>query len=254
MATWFRGEHAPLASTHRALAERRGSHKRSISGVYHVDGLAQRETSTRQSLMLKRDNIRVTIAAEQAKIAQRHNLTVDRIIGELALIGFANMLDYITLQADGSVSVDLSNLARDQAAAIQDITVDEYMDGRGHDARPVKRIKFKLSDKRAALVDLGKHLGMFKDLSESTRKLDATNAFLDIVKAMSAAHQSKLIEGKRRERQPQKTAPIGALEPRSITALRSRRGDRRRRSCASLPDRSPATDGMSSRRWPMSSQ
>jgi hypothetical protein len=88
------------------------------------------------------------------------------------------------------------NLTRDQAAAIQDITIDEYTDGRGQDAQPVKRIKFKLRDKRAALVDLGKHLGMFKDLSESTRKLDATNVFLDIVKAMSAARQPKLIENK----------------------------------------------------------
>jgi phage terminase small subunit len=30
----------------------------------------------------------------------------------------------------------------------------------------VRRVKFKLCDKRAALVDLGKHLGMFKDKIE----------------------------------------------------------------------------------------
>jgi phage terminase small subunit len=167
--------------------------------AYHAREMKASTIKVKACNMLKRDNIRVTIAAEQAKIAQRHNLTVDRIISELALIGFANMLDYMTLQADGSVTVDLSNLTRDQAAAIQDITVDEYMDGRGRDARPVKRIKFKLSDKRAALVDLGKHLGMFKELSDSTHKVDATNAFLDIVKAMSAARQPKLIEGQANE-------------------------------------------------------
>ena len=32
---------------------------------------------------------------------------------------------------------------------------------RGEDARAVKRVKFKLHDKCAALVDLGRHLGMF---------------------------------------------------------------------------------------------
>jgi hypothetical protein len=30
------------------------------------------------------------------------------------------------------------------------------------DARPVKRVKFRLYDKRAALVDLGRHLGFFE--------------------------------------------------------------------------------------------
>jgi hypothetical protein len=30
-------------------------------------------------------------------------------------------------------------------------------------ARAVKRVKFKLHDKRAALVDLGRHLGMFQE-------------------------------------------------------------------------------------------
>jgi phage terminase small subunit len=35
------------------------------------------------------------------------------------------------------------------------------MDGRGEDAREVKRVKLKLSDKQAALEKLGKHLGMW---------------------------------------------------------------------------------------------
>jgi len=34
----------------------------------------------------------------------------------------------------------------------------------------VRRVKFKLADKRAALVDLGKHLGLFKDRIEHSGK------------------------------------------------------------------------------------
>ena len=37
------------------------------------------------------------------------------------------------------------------------------MDGRGEDARDVKRTRFKLADKKAALDDIGRHLGMFTD-------------------------------------------------------------------------------------------
>ena len=54
-------------------------------------------------------------------------------------------------------------MTRDKAAAIREFVVDEYMDGRGEDARPVKRTRFKLADKKAALESIGRHLGMFTD-------------------------------------------------------------------------------------------
>lgn len=102
----------------------------------------------------------------QAAVAKRNDVTVDRIIRELALIGFSNMKDYIQTQKDGTFYVDLSALTRDQAAAIGEVTSETYMEGRGEEAVAVKRTRFKLSDKRAALVDLGKHLGMFVERKE----------------------------------------------------------------------------------------
>jgi phage terminase small subunit len=66
-------------------------------------------------------------------------------------------------------------LTRVQAAALQEVTVEDYVDGRGDDgrgdgARDVKRVKFRLGDKRAALVDLGRHLGMFVNKHQHTGK------------------------------------------------------------------------------------
>lgn len=46
------------------------------------------------------------------------------------------------------------------------MTVETFMDGKGDDAREVKRVKFKLADKRGALVELGRHHGIFKDKQE----------------------------------------------------------------------------------------
>jgi hypothetical protein len=104
-----------------------------------------------------------------AEHRRRHDITVDRILVELSKIGFSNILDYMKVQGPDAF-VDLSTLTRDQAAAIQEITVEDYRDGRGEDARDVRRVKFKLADKRAALAEMGKHLGMFKELHEHSGK------------------------------------------------------------------------------------
>jgi phage terminase small subunit len=48
------------------------------------------------------------------------------------------------------------------------MTVDDFVDGRGEDARDVRRVRFKLADKRSALVNLARHLSLFKDKTEHT--------------------------------------------------------------------------------------
>lgn len=103
------------------------------------------------------------IGRRQAKIAEKLEVTQERVVAELAKLGFANMADYMRAGPDGDPFLDFSALTRDQAAALTEVTVDDFVDGRGEDARAVRRVKFKLADKRAALVDLGKHLGMFTD-------------------------------------------------------------------------------------------
>lgn len=120
--------------------------------------------------LLRHGKVAGRVAQLQAEIAARHDVTIDRIVKELALLGFSNMLDYVRTTDHGDAYVDLSSLSREQAAAIQEIVVEEYTEGRGEDARDIKRTKFKLTDKRAALVDLGKHLGMFKEIKEITGK------------------------------------------------------------------------------------
>ncbi|TPM33725.1 terminase small subunit [Mesorhizobium sp. B2-2-2] len=118
--------------------------------------------------LLKKTSVAAAIASRQAKLADKLEVTQERIVAELAKIGFANMLDYVTVGSNGDPFVDLSELKRDTAAAIAEVTVEDFKDGRGEDARDVRRVKFKLHDKKGALVDLGKHLGMFKDQVEHT--------------------------------------------------------------------------------------
>lgn len=90
-------------------------------------------------------------------------VTQERIIAELAKIGFANMADYMKADEEGDPHLDFSSLSRDQAAALSEVTVDEFKEGKDKAARTVRRVKFKLADKRQALCDMGKYLGMFTD-------------------------------------------------------------------------------------------
>jgi phage terminase small subunit len=143
--------------------------------AYDAEGMKPETIKVKACELLKNGNVSVTVAKRQEKIAERHNITVDKIVRELATLGFSNMLDYMTIPADGDAFVDLSKLSREQASAIQELVVEDYKDGRGEDARDVKRIKFKLYDKKAALVDLGKHLGMFIDRSEVGKPGDFAN-------------------------------------------------------------------------------
>jgi len=119
---------------------------------------------------LQKPLIRAAIEQRQLEIQKATGVTVHRVLMELARIGFANMQDYMRPNEAGDPRLDFSALTRDQAAALQEVTVDEYKEGRGEDAKTVQRIRFKLADKRAALVDIGKHLGMFVERHELSGK------------------------------------------------------------------------------------
>ena len=106
------------------------------------------------------------------KVVERAAITTEQVLEELAKIGFANMQDYARVTGDGEPYIDLSEMTRDQAAAVQSFAIEDYKEGRGKDARDIRKVTFKLHDKRSALVDIGKHLGMFVEKVEHSGKVD----------------------------------------------------------------------------------
>lgn len=113
--------------------------------------------------LLKNVEVAEVISSKAEKQVEKLEITAERVLRELALIGFANMEDYMRVGDDGDPYLDFSALTRDQAAALQEVTVEDFKEGRGENARDVRKVKFKLADKRAALVDLGRHLALFTD-------------------------------------------------------------------------------------------
>lgn len=98
--------------------------------------------------------VAAAIAKAQAKRSERTGITADRVLQELARIGFSDLRKAVSWSG-GTVELKSSaELDDDTAAAVAE--VGQTRDG----------VKIKLHDKQAALVSIGRHLGMFTDRTE----------------------------------------------------------------------------------------
>ncbi len=102
--------------------------------------------------------------------SKRTGITSDQVLQELAAIGFADMGDYITIMENGTPMIDFSKLPPDGSQVVKKIKQKMFVMTRSYDEgegveTTITRIEteFELHDKIAALVNMGKHLGMFKE-------------------------------------------------------------------------------------------
>ena len=122
-------------------------------------GYSPKGAKVRGSLVLNRPRVRAAVEAAMAVRERALDVTAEKVVAELALMGFANITDFVVARPDGTVDVDLSKMTREQGAAIGWLAVDRGGAGKGA-GEPVK-IRIKLADKSRNLELLGKHLGMF---------------------------------------------------------------------------------------------
>ncbi|CUK22968.1 terminase small subunit [Achromobacter xylosoxidans] len=122
---------------------------------------------------LKKLEIAAAVQEAQAARAKRTEITQDMVLRELAKIGFSDIRkivrwgktelrvadagddeEEVTEAYHGLALVSADDIDDDTAAAISEIS-----EGR-------EGLKVKLHDKKGALVDIGRHLGMFRDRIE----------------------------------------------------------------------------------------
>src|SRR6266403_3476430 len=118
------------------------------------------------SIMLSKPGIRFRVTQLQEAVFQRIDLNAERVLFELASIAFANLQDFTRLGADGEPELDLSQLSREQWAALGEYTEDATGGQNDGERRLVLRRKIKLHDKTAALGLLGKHFKLFTEKHE----------------------------------------------------------------------------------------
>lgn len=116
---------------------------------------------------LKKPEIAVAVAKAMAERSKRTGVNADRVVLELARIGFAKITDVI----DPKTATIKEDALEDDLACIQSVKIKPNEWGTEREV--------KLCDKKAALELLGKHLGMFKDRVELSGSLEDEKTKLD---------------------------------------------------------------------------
>ena len=121
--------------------------------------------------LLKKTSVSEAVTSRMKDREKRTEITQDRVLQELAKIGFADIRKAVkwgadipvvnpetgeVLTANGVVLISSNEIDDDTAAAVSEIS------------QTAQGIKIKMHDKKGALVDIGKHLGMFVDRVDAT--------------------------------------------------------------------------------------
>lgn len=113
--------------------------------------------------VLARPHVIKHLAAMREKIAAKYDISAERVLNEIAEIAFNKLGKFIRVNNEGEPSWDFTGATPEELAAIGELTVDVYQDGRGPSAQTVKKFKISERDRLAALTLLGKSMGLFAE-------------------------------------------------------------------------------------------
>ncbi len=127
---------------------------------------------------LRKPQIQEYIEKRMNDRIQRTEITQDRVLKELADIAFDDIKNYLSFCTDenGEIRVKIKNSTEIDTKNISEVSIGK--DG---------QFKFKLYCKDNALIQLGKHLGMFKD------KVEVSGTINNPYESLSTEELKKLI-------------------------------------------------------------
>ncbi len=129
-------------------------------------GYSARSADVTASRLLGNAKVQENIARLKLARAERVEVTADAVIREMARIAFAPYRKFIRIGSDGDPFIDLREATPEDLDLIESIQCEDYLDGRGEDARTVRKVKIKMYDRQKALDGLARHLGLFIDRRE----------------------------------------------------------------------------------------
>lgn len=119
---------------------------------------------------LTKPDIQAAIQTARQAQQERTQITSDRILQELALVGFGDIGQILDFSGSSTRMRPANEIPEKARRMIGSIKVKRYWEGDGDECREVEITEFKLWDKMSALEKLCRCNGMFVDRHEHTGK------------------------------------------------------------------------------------
>lgn len=133
---------------------------------------SEKTAMVQASQLLSLLNVQQRIAELRAVREERTRVTQDRVVRELALLGFSDLQNYITIdKLTGAIQAKgFEDMPPEESRALQSIKEDRAIkeDANGKGVTVYDKVSFKMYDKIRALEILAKHLGMLVERHEVT--------------------------------------------------------------------------------------
>ncbi len=122
------------------------------------------------SRLLINVNVKAYIASKQKKLSEKLEISQQRVLEELALIGFSSITDFLRIKT-GKKRIE----GKWQTVQSVELLDTDKIDKRVIPAiasikQGINGIELKLHDKENALITIARHLGMFNDKLDITSK------------------------------------------------------------------------------------
>lgn len=165
-----------LPNTKHELFAQAVAQGRSAAEAYVIAGYQPSRTNAAR--LSANEDVRSRIEEILSEAAAKVGVTVERIVAELAKIGFADIRKAVawngshTRETDNPDGGDVLVIRETFSQLVRLVDSDKIDDDTAAAIAEVRQsptggLSIKMHDKRAALVDLGKHLGMFVDRQQT---------------------------------------------------------------------------------------
>ena len=130
-------------------------------------GYAEKSARVTAARLLSKVNVQTRIAELARSIASRNGITPQRILTELAMLGFSRIDDYVEIEEGGAIRIKRFNeIPDDKIGAIRKIKEDRVIrevPGKDGTEEVVvhDKLSFELHDKIRPLVKLGEYVKLF---------------------------------------------------------------------------------------------
>jgi hypothetical protein len=177
--------------TEEKACQLRASGKTQLAAYFEAFEVPHDSKANNSSRFFRRADVRARvneIKRRRAVLADLDDAWVLRQLKAIAkngeLIGDSNLDDYFTHTEDGRrIGIDLTDVPRAKMAGLEEVTVEQYMEGSRDDPETIKRTKIKLRSAASTIQAaelIGKWLGMWPNKMALTDEKGEGPAILEV--------------------------------------------------------------------------